>query len=75
VDVTTEQYAAISDNNDWLYELRIVARLDLNNNGKGDWLIWLTDKAKMGRYSTLSDLVAYDVSDEQTVMRLVPLVP
>lgn len=73
-NVTTEKYAAISDDNDWFYELRIIARLDLNDNGKEDWLIWLTDKAKTGSYNTLSGLVAYDVTDDRTVIHLAPLV-
>ncbi|MFT6386704.1 MAG: hypothetical protein ACJAUP_000072 [Cellvibrionaceae bacterium] len=69
-DVTTEQYAAIIDNKDWLYVLRVVARLDLNNNGKEDWL---TDKAKMGSYSTLSGFVACDVNNKQ-IINLDPLI-
>lgn len=61
------------DNDDWFYELRIVARIDLNNNGKEDWLIWLTDKAKKGSYNTVSILVAYDVNKANGTMKLVPL--
>ncbi len=46
---------------DWHLEVRVVARLDADGDGREDWLIWLTDKAVSGTYSVMQGFVAYDV--------------
>lgn len=49
---------------DWVYKLEVVASLDINKNGKPDWVIWLTDKAKTGNYRGYQTLIAYDVTTD-----------
>ena len=49
---------------DWYYRLELVATLDVNNNGKADWVLWLADEAKSGNYRQYQTLIVYDVSDK-----------
>lgn len=48
---------------DWRYSLKLVATLDVNNNGKTDWVLWLADEAKSGNYRQYQTLIIYDVGD------------
>lgn len=59
VDSTTVTY----ETEDWHFRLELVATLDVNNNGKADWVLWLADEAKSGNYRQYQTLVVYDVSD------------
>lgn len=72
VPVEITDYAAVSETNDLYFELKVVARIDANNDGAEDWLIWVTDKAKVGSYSTIKAYVAYDTinNDRLTLNKL-----
>lgn len=48
---------------DWHFRLELVATLDVNNNGKADWVLWLADEAKSGNYRQYQTLIVPDVSD------------
>lgn len=48
---------------EWHYRLELVATLDVNNNGKVDWVLWLADEAKPGNYRQYQTLVVYDVGN------------
>lgn len=48
---------------DWHFRLELVATLDVNNNGKADWVLWLSDEAKSGNYRQYQTLIVSDVSD------------
>ena len=61
--VKTEATSASYETTDWHYRLEWVATLDANNNGKADWVVWLTDEAKDGNYLQYQTLVIYDVAD------------
>jgi hypothetical protein len=69
--LNTSAHSVQVDREDWQYELRVVARLDLDGNGNEDWLIWLTDKALTGSYNIVQPLVAYDISEG--LIELAPL--
>jgi len=47
----------------WHFRLELVATLDVNNNGKADWVLWLADEAKSGNYRQYQTLIVPDVSD------------
>lgn len=59
--VKAESTAVIYETADWHYRLELVATLDVNNNGKADWVLWLADEAKSGNYRQYQTLIAYDV--------------
>ncbi len=61
--IKTDNTAVISETEEWRYRIELVATLDVNNNGKADWLLWLADEAKTGNYRQYQTLVIYDVSD------------
>lgn len=54
--------AATYDTKDLHFRLEVVATLDVNKNGKADWLLWLADEARMGNYRQYQTLVIYDVT-------------
>ena len=60
--VKKDARAASYDTQDWHYRLELVATLDVNNNGKADWVVWLADEAKDGNYRQYQTLVIHDVS-------------
>jgi hypothetical protein len=72
VPVEITDYAAISETHEWYFELKVVARIDANADGAEDWLIWVTDKAKTGSYSTIEAYIAYDAinNDRLTLNKL-----
>lgn len=49
------------ETDDWSYKLEVVTTLDINKNGKDDWVIWLSDESKTGNYKSYQTLVSYDV--------------
>lgn len=55
--------AAAYDTKDMHYRLEVVATLDINNNARTDWVLWLADEARTGNYRQYQTLVIYDVSD------------
>lgn len=57
---------------DWNYQVQIVARIDANNNGKEDWLVWVRDTAESGSYDTLQAWIAYDI-DNSVLIELSPI--
>lgn len=61
--VTVEPTRATYETKDWHFRLELVATLDVNNNGKPDWVLWLADEAKSGNYRQYQTLIAHDVSD------------
>ncbi|MBI5750625.1 MAG: hypothetical protein HZA59_00585 [Hydrogenophilales bacterium] len=65
--VKTNSTSVTYETPDWHYKLEIVAVLDLNNNGKPDWVMWLADEAKVGNYRNYQTLVAYDVATEGAI--------
>lgn len=70
--IEISDYTAIYETNDWYYELKVVARIDANADGTEDWLVWVTDKAKAGSYSTIKGYVLYDAfkSERLTLNKL-----
>ena len=48
---------------DWRYKVEVIASLDINNNNKVDWVIWMSDEAKSGNYRSYETIIAYDVAD------------
>lgn len=60
--VKAESTAVIYETEDWHYRLDLVATLDVNNNGKADWILWLINEAKSGSYRQYQTLIAHDVS-------------
>lgn len=65
--VKTDSTSVTYETPGWHYKLEIVAVLDLNNNGKPDWVMWLADEAKLGNYRNYQTLVAYDVATEGVI--------
>lgn len=61
--VKVESTAVTYETGDWHYRLELVATLDVNNNGKTDWVLWLADEAKSGNYRQYQTLVVQDVHD------------
>ena len=61
--VKTEATAVTYETAEWRYRIEVVATLDVNNNGKADWLLWLADEAKTGNYRQYQTLVIYDVNE------------
>lgn len=57
-------YGVVLESDNWFFELKVVARIDANSDGVEDWLIWVSDRAKMGSYNTLKGYIAYGVADE-----------
>lgn len=45
----------------WVYEVRVVARLEADGNGQEDWLVWLRDRAETGSYDVMRAFIAYNV--------------
>lgn len=60
--VKGESTTVIHETADGHYRLELVATLDVNNNGKADWVLWLADEAKSGNYRQYQTLIAYDVA-------------
>lgn len=63
ISVKVEPTAVTYETKDWYYRLEVVATLDVNNNGRTDWVLWLTDEAKSGNYRQYQTLIVLDVSD------------
>lgn len=61
--IKVEPTRATYETKDWHFRLELVATLDVNDNGKPDWVLWLTDEAKSGNYRQYQTLIAHDVSD------------
>lgn len=49
-------YVILEDEN-WLFEIEIVAEADMDGDGEPDWLLWLTDSAKQGNYRSYQVLL------------------
>ena len=71
--VKLEPTAAAYETKDMHYRLEVVATLDINNNAKPDWVLWLADEARIGNYRQYQTLVVYDVSDSGP-LRAVPFI-
>ena len=71
--VTLESTVAAYETRDMHYRLEVVATLDVNNNAKTDWVLWLADEARIGNYRQYQTLVVYDVSDSGA-LRAVPYI-
>ncbi len=56
------QYVVCSDSDEWFLNFEVVANVDINDDGTGDWLIWLTDEAKHGTYRAYWAIVIYSPS-------------
>ncbi|GLQ30195.1 hypothetical protein [Litoribrevibacter albus] len=54
----------VYDAEDWVYTLRVVAVLNINDNSDQDWLVQLSDEAKVGNYRSYSSFILYDVSSD-----------
>lgn len=65
--VKAESTSVTYETRDWYYRLELVATLDVNNNGKTDWVLWLADEAKSGNYRQYQTLIVLDVSDSGTM--------
>jgi hypothetical protein len=65
--VSVEPTGAAYETNDWRFRLELVATLDVNNNGKPDWVVWLADEAKSGNYRQYQTLIAHDVGDTGSI--------
>lgn len=65
--IKVEPTRATYETKDWHFRLELVATLDVNNNGKPDWILWLADEAKSGNYRQYQTLIAHDVSDTGTI--------
>lgn len=61
--VKVESASVTYETGDWRYRLELVATLDMNRNGKLDWVLWLADEAKSGNYRQYQTLIVQDVSD------------
>ena len=61
--VKLEPTVAAYETKDMHVRLEVVATLDINNNAKPDWLLWLADEARTGNYRQYQTLVIYDASD------------
>ena len=60
--VKTTTTSASSETAEWRYRLELVAVLDVDKNGKPDWVLWLSDESKPGNYRSYQTLIAYDVT-------------
>jgi hypothetical protein len=57
-----DQYAVRQDCDDCMFELRVVARVDHDDDGNEDWIIWLTENAANGVHDTRQAFIAYDIT-------------
>lgn len=47
--------------------------MDLDNDGRKDWLLWLTDEAKNGNYRGYRALIVSNVSESEILQaRVLP---
>lgn len=65
--VVTTSTSAISETDEWRYRLELVAVLDVDKNGKPDWVVWLSDESKSGNYRGYQTLIAYDVAESVVI--------
>jgi len=71
--VTTRGNLAILNTDDWTFRLEVVASVKLDNNNQPDWIIWLSDEAKVGNYRAYTTLVVYNpASDNSFKARVYP---
>jgi len=61
--IKTDNTAVTYETPEWRYRIELVATLDINKNGKADWVLWLADEAKTGNYRQYQTLIIQDVSD------------
>lgn len=69
--VKVESTSATYETGDVHYRLELVATLDMNRNGKLDWVLWLADEAKSGNYRQYQTLIVQDARDTGS-LRAVP---
>ncbi|HRK57962.1 MAG TPA: hypothetical protein PLQ67_10640, partial [Burkholderiaceae bacterium] len=71
-----EPNAVVLDSSDtWHYELRIVARADVNGDGKEDWLLWWNDRSVGGNYDVTSLWMASNPTAGQPIALSAPNAP
>lgn len=63
----TTTTSASSETDDWRYRLELVAVLDVDKNGKLDWVLWLSDESKQGNYRSYQTLIASDVTESGVI--------
>lgn len=59
-----DETSVVLEQDDWYFELEVVAKGDVDQDGHEDWLVWLTDEALNGTYRDYALLVIYRVSGE-----------
>lgn len=65
--VKTTTTSVSSETDEWRYRLELVAVLDVDKNGKLDWVMWLSDESKPGNYRGYQTLIAYDVAQSGVI--------
>lgn len=59
----------IFEQDDWIYQLKLVAKADINNNQKTDWVLWFSDEAKDGNYRNYQTLIVYDIESGRPLIK------
>jgi hypothetical protein len=59
--------SVLYESSDWLFHLRVVAVVNINNNSNPDWIIQLSDESKLGNYRNYSTLVIYDTESSEVL--------
>lgn len=59
--INTSNYSVRAALDDWEYVVKVVAFIDVDDNGIEDWIVWVKDKAGSGSYDSLNAYIAYNV--------------
>lgn len=65
--IRLEETSVFLEQDDWHFQLEVVARGDVNRDGYEDWLVWLTDEALNSSYRDYTLLVIDRVTEEGTL--------
>ena len=64
-NVTFKDFTTIFETEDWVFSLEVVAVAQVNDNTVLDWIIWVSDEAKLGNYRGYATLVVYDPDNQE----------
>jgi len=64
-DVTYKGSIAILETEDWVFRLEVAGVAPINDNDVPDWIVWVTDEAKLGNYRSYTTYIIYDPSDQE----------
>jgi len=67
-NLVSDDTATLLETEDWIFRLKVVAIIPLNDNKIPDWITWVLDEAKQGSYHSYSTLIIYDPDAEESLI-------